>query len=78
MVYSRPMVPRSSDWIALGDFLRLHRLASSGGQAKILIQSGKVRVNGETDLRRARKLRAGDRVQVESGPEHVVTLSDDT
>jgi ribosome-associated protein len=39
-------------------------LAASGGAAKVLIASGGVRVNGEAETRRGRKLRAGDEVAV--------------
>jgi ribosome-associated protein len=34
----------------------------SGGEAKHLIQSGEVQVNGVTETRRGRKLAVGDRV----------------
>jgi ribosome-associated protein len=44
--------------------LKATGLASSGGGAKVLIAAGGVQVNGETETRRGRKLRAGDRVAV--------------
>ena len=37
---------------------------TSGGAAKLLIADGGVRVNGEAETRRGRKLRAGDEVVV--------------
>ena len=52
------------DHITLDALLKAAGLASSGGEAKALIQQGGVRVNGEVDLRRGRKLRAGDEVAV--------------
>ena len=52
------------DHITLDALLKAAGLASSGGDAKTLIQQGGVRVNGEVDLRRGRKLRAGDEVDV--------------
>ncbi|MFL6681313.1 MAG: RNA-binding S4 domain-containing protein [Burkholderiaceae bacterium] len=52
------------DHITLDALLKAAGLASSGGEAKMLIQQGGVQVNGEDDLRRGRKLRAGDRVAV--------------
>ena len=52
------------DAITLNDVLKLSGLAATGGQAKLLIQSGQVRVNGETETRRKRKLREGDVVRV--------------
>ncbi|MDQ3396613.1 MAG: RNA-binding S4 domain-containing protein, partial [Deinococcota bacterium] len=39
---------------------KLCGLAPTGGQAKVLIQSGQVSVNGEVETRRKRKLREGD------------------
>lgn len=50
--------------IRLDQFLKLHGLADSGGHAKALVQSGQVKVNGEVDLRRGRKLRPGDVIVV--------------
>ena len=46
----------------LDQFLKWKNLVSSGGEAKIFIKSGKVKVNGEIELRRGRKLTSGDRV----------------
>ncbi len=50
--------------ITLNDALKLSGLAGTGGQAKALIQSGQVSVNGEVETRRKRKLREGDVVRV--------------
>jgi len=52
------------DHITLDALLKAAGLAGSGGDAKMLIQQGGVLVNGEVDLRRGRKLRAGDEVAV--------------
>jgi ribosome-associated protein len=49
--------------ITLDALLKATGLAHSGGGAKVLITEGQVRVNGEVDTRRGRKLRAGDVVQ---------------
>jgi len=57
------------DHITLDALLKAAGLASSGGEAKQLIQQGDVRVNGEVDVRRGRKLRAGD--EVETGGKRV-------
>jgi ribosome-associated protein len=48
----------------LDHFLKYAGIADTGGQAKLMIQSGQVRVNGEVETRRRRKLSAGDTVQV--------------
>ena len=50
------------DHITLDALLKATGLAGSGGGAKVLIAEGQVRVNGEVDTRRGRKLRAGDEV----------------
>ncbi|MDE1948458.1 MAG: RNA-binding S4 domain-containing protein [Burkholderiales bacterium] len=46
--------------ITLDALLKAEGLAASGGDAKRVILEGAVRVNGEAELRRGRKLRAGD------------------
>ncbi len=46
--------------IELNQFLKLTRAVSTGGEGKSLIQQGAVRVNGEVETRRGRKLRVGD------------------
>ena len=48
------------EYITLDALLKATGLAGSGGEAKVLIADGAVRVNGEVDTRRGRKLRAGD------------------
>jgi ribosome-associated protein len=39
-------------------------VATTGGQAKVLVQTGQVMVNGAVERRRGRRLGAGDRVAV--------------
>ena len=60
-------MPASNDetdkYIRLDQFLKLTGLTQSGGEAKHLIQDGKVKVNGEVEVRRGKKLRAGDVVE---------------
>ncbi len=48
--------------IKLDQFLKFQGMVQTGGQAKMLIQAGEVRVNGKTETRRGRKLIKGDRV----------------
>ena len=50
--------------IRLDQFLKLAGVAGTGGQAKIFIQDGQVRVNGEIETRRRHKLRSGDSVRI--------------
>ena len=53
------------EYIKLDQFLKLANMVESGGQAKVLIQGGQVKVNGEVETRRGRKLRQGDTVEFE-------------
>ena len=46
----------------LDQFLKWQNLVSSGGEAKIFIKSGSVKVNGVTETRRGRRLNRGDKV----------------
>lgn len=54
-----------TEFIRLDAFLKLAGAVDTGGQAKLLIQSGQVSVNGETCSMRGKKLRPGDRVKYE-------------
>lgn len=49
----------------LDQFLKFQGLTLTGGQAKSLIQSGLVRVNGDIEIRRGRQLQCGDIVTVD-------------
>jgi ribosome-associated protein len=64
MMVSMRDVAIEGDMIRLGQFLKLADLVDTGGEGKILISSGDVRVNGEVDIRRGRQLRRGDVVTV--------------
>ena len=55
----------TTDFIKLDSFLKLVNLVSSGGEAKEMIIDGLVRVNGEQEMRRGRKLYPGDRVSLD-------------
>ena len=62
--------------IQLDQFLKMAQVVQSGGEAKVLIQSGAVTVNGIPETRRGRKLRPGDTVTVD-GEEFVIESDDD-
>lgn len=51
------------DYIKLGQAIKAAGLAESGVDAKLAVQDGKVKVNGEVELRRGKKLVAGDVVE---------------
>ena len=51
-----------SEYIKLQDLMKFCGLVGTGGEAKIVIQNGEVKVNGEVCTMRGNKLRAGDKL----------------
>lgn len=62
------------EYIKLGQALKLAGLVGSGVEAKILVQDGLVKVNGEVDERRGRKLYPGDVFELEENQVKVTSL----
>jgi ribosome-associated protein len=58
--------------LKLDQFLKFQGLVATGGEAKLRIQRGDVRVNGLIETRRGRQLGLGDAVQID-GRELLVT-----
>jgi len=56
---------QSASAIKLDQFLKLVGIVDTGGQAKVLIQSGEVQVNGEVETRRRRTRVPGDEINLE-------------
>lgn len=52
-----------SEYIKLDQFLKLADIVMSGGEAKLVIMSEEVQVNGEICTQRGKKLRTGDLVE---------------
>ena len=48
------------DFIKLGQLLKAVDLVGSGVEAKIEIQEGNVKVNGEVEIKRGKKIHKGD------------------
>ncbi len=61
----------TTEYITLGQFLKLARIISNGGDAKIFLLTTEVFVNGELEQRRGRKLRPLDIVSV-NGKEYEI------
>lgn len=57
-------VPISTEFITLGQFLKVADVIQSGGMAKWFLSEHDVYINGEPDNRRGRKLRNGDRLDI--------------
>lgn len=56
----------NTDFIRLDAFLKMCDAVQTGGHAKIVIQEGEVRVNGEICTQRGKKLRSGDKTEFEN------------
>ncbi|MFW5746463.1 MAG: RNA-binding S4 domain-containing protein [Nanoarchaeota archaeon] len=63
-------------YVELNAFLRRYGKLATGGQAKKMIQSGMIAVNGMIETRNKRKLHAGDVVSL--GDERWSVTSEDT
>ena len=55
----------TTEFIKLQDLLKYEGLCETGGHAKIRIQDGEVKVNGEVCTMRGKKLRSGDSVTID-------------
>ncbi|ABO48555.1 RNA-binding S4 domain protein [Desulforamulus reducens MI-1] len=60
--------------IRLDQFLKWANITGSGGESKILIQSGHVKVNGITEIRRGKKLQSNDIVEVDGAGNFLVVM----
>jgi ribosome-associated protein len=54
------IVKLKEEYIKLGQALKVANLVSSGADAKFIIADGLVKVNGEVETRRGKKLYDGD------------------
>lgn len=55
---------KGAEFIELIKMLKLLRIASSGGEAKMMVEDGEVTLNGNPESRKRAKLRAGDVVGI--------------
>lgn len=62
-----------TEFIKLQDLLKFAGAVETGGDAKLIIQEGRISVNGEVCMMRGKKLRPGDRAVIDSETELVVT-----
>lgn len=53
-----------TEFIRLDALLKFGGAVDTGGEAKLAVQQGEVKVNGETCIMRGRKLRPGDRAEL--------------
>lgn len=62
-----------TEYIQLQQFLKLINMVSSGGEAKEIIKQGTIKVNGESEVRRGRKLYKEDTITIENFDEFIIT-----
>ncbi|MGO1068679.1 RNA-binding S4 domain-containing protein [Lysobacter sp. CA199] len=62
------------DHVELNQLLKLTGLCGSGGAGKALVASGAVRVDGQVELRKTCKIRAGQTVQFEGVTIEVIAV----
>ncbi len=66
----------STDYITLGQFVKLTNVLESGGMVKAFLQDIGAVVNGELEHRRGRKLYSNDVVEIEGAGSFVVVKKD--
>jgi ribosome-associated protein len=54
-----------TEFIKLDQLLKLIDIASTGGHAKYLIQEGFIKINGEVEYQRGKKIKPGDIIEAE-------------
>lgn len=54
-----------TEYIKLDSFLKFAGACETGGEAKLIIEDGEVKVNGDVCLSRGKKLRDGDIVEID-------------
>lgn len=52
-----------TEFIKLDSFLKFSGATTQGSESKFFIQNGEVKVNGETEVRRGKKLYSGDKIE---------------
>jgi len=62
----------NTEIIKLDAFLKWAGIVSSGSEAKIYIQDGLVKVNGEICTQRGKKLKVGDKVNFEDSDFEII------
>ena len=69
-------IPIQDEFIKLGQALKLAGLVGSGVEAKVVITEGEVLVNGETEVRRGKKLYPDDTFEYDGNLIKVVKRDD--
>jgi len=62
----------NTEFIKLDQFLKWAGIAGSGGDAKAMILSGNIKVNGEVVLQRGKKIYKGYNILIDKNEEFIV------
>lgn len=62
------------EYIQLNQMLKKEDVVMSGGEAKMMIEEGRIKVNGEVAYEIRKKLRDGDIVTVDDGDTYRITI----
>jgi ribosome-associated protein len=68
-------IPIQTETIRLSQLLKLANVVQDGVEAKFRIADGEVKVNGEVEIRRGRKLRNGDQVEFDGKVYEIAAIS---
>ena len=61
-----------TEFIKLDQFLKYAAIVQTGGQAKMLINDGLIKLNGEIILQRGKKIKKGDIIEIEDYDSFIV------
>ena len=64
MIKKTTEISINTEYITLGQFLKLADIIQSGGEAKSFLAQNEVEIDGIPDNRRGRKLRGGESVEI--------------
>jgi len=64
MIKKTTEITINTEYITLGQFLKLADIIQSGGEAKSFLAQNEVEIDGISDNRRGRKLRGGEIIEI--------------
>ena len=64
MIKKKTEITINTEYITLGQFLKLADIIQSGGEAKSFLAQNEVEIDGVSDNRRGRKLRGGEIIEI--------------
>lgn len=70
----KKIIKVEGEYIKLQDLLKYSGLCQTGGHAKVVIQNGEVKVNGEVCEMRGKKMRTGDTAEYNNEQVEVIMV----